>query len=124
MIAEVSVHSKVLIIQNSLAIYTKSITVLIHTIIYKKILPMNTSSLLRLSSFLQSISTDELPALLEDLLTPSEINEITERIELLRQLKTGKTQREIASEMGISVTTVSRGNRVLQHGKGIIKKYV
>lgn len=82
------------------------------------------SSLARITTLLKHIPTNELSDLLEDLLTPSEICEIAERIELLAQLKAGKTQRDIAHDMGISVTTVSRWNRVLQYGKGIIRKYV
>jgi len=76
------------------------------------------------ADFLRKIVTDDMEAVLEDLLTPSEIGEIAERIQLLTQLKAGKTQRDIASDMGISVTTVSRGNRVLQYGKWVIGKYV
>ncbi len=63
-------------------------------------------------------------AVLEDIMTPQEIVELGERIELLKRLQFWQTQREIASEMSISVTTVSRGSRVLQFGKQIIKKYL
>jgi uncharacterized protein YerC len=66
------------------------------------------SSLKRLMLFIQKIPADQLGDVLEDLLTPQEIVELGERIELLHQLSQGKTQRDIASEMGISVTTVSR----------------
>jgi len=37
--------------------------------------------------------------LIEDLFTASEIVEMGERIALLKQLKEGKTQREIASDL-------------------------
>jgi uncharacterized protein YerC len=47
-------------------------------------------------------------SVLDDLLTPQEISELAERIELLKQLQQDKTQREIAEDMGISVTTVNR----------------
>ena len=61
---------------------------------------------------------------LEDLLTPSEITDIADRITVFQLLKAWKSQREIAEKLGISVTTVSRGNRVLQYGKGNISKYL
>jgi Trp operon repressor len=61
---------------------------------------------------------------LNDLMTPQEMMELVERIHLFRQLKDGKTQRAIAEDMGISVTTVNRGSRVLQFGTGMIKDYV
>jgi TrpR family trp operon transcriptional repressor len=58
------------------------------------------------------------------LFTPAEIVEIGERIALLKQLKQGKTQRDIAADLGISVTTVSRGSRVLKYGRDMIHKYI
>jgi Trp operon repressor len=61
---------------------------------------------------------------LEDLLTPSEITDIADRITILQMLKVGKSQRDIAETLGVSVTTVSRGNRVLQYGKGNVDKYL
>ena len=83
-----------------------------------------TDPLTRLVWLLQKIPADQLHDVLQDLMTPQEISELAERIELLHQLKQGKTQREIASDMGISVTTVSRGNRVLKYGKWVIGEYV
>jgi len=56
--------------------------------------------------------------LLDDLLTPQELTEMAERINIIRLLKQGKTQREIAVELGISVTTVNRGARMLKYGTG------
>ena len=61
---------------------------------------------------------------LEELLTPGELTDIADRITILQMLQTGKTQREIATSLGISITTVSRGNRVLQYGGWNIKKYL
>jgi Trp operon repressor len=45
---------------------------------------------------------------LSDLLTPQEVVELADRINIFKALKQGKTQREIAQELGISVTTVNR----------------
>ena len=55
---------------------------------------------------------------LEDLLTPAEIQAVTERWAIVRALSAGKTQREVALALDVSVTTVTRGNRQLQHGAG------
>ena len=55
---------------------------------------------------------------LEDLLTPAEIQAVTERWAIVRALAAGKTQREVALSLDVSVTTVTRGNRQLQHGAG------
>jgi len=61
---------------------------------------------------------------LEDLLTPWEIISIAERINILKLLKKGKSQRDIAEKLWISVTTVTRWNRVLQYEGKAIKKYI
>ncbi len=61
---------------------------------------------------------------LADLLTPSEITDVADRIKILKMLKKWTPQRKIAEELWISVTTVTRGNRVLKYeGKGI-EKYI
>lgn len=77
-----------------------------------------------LAQFLSGISTNDMISVIDDILTPQEVVEISERIELLRQLNQWKTQREIAADMGISVTTVNRGARILNYGTGITNKYI
>ncbi len=81
-------------------------------------------NLSRVSQFLTAIHSDDMTSVLEDVMTPQEIVELGERLQLLKRLQSWQTQREIAREMGVSVTTVSRGSRVLQFGKQIIKKYL
>lgn len=61
---------------------------------------------------------------LEDILTPAEIVTIAERIEILRQLKAGISQREVAEKLGVSITTVTRGNRILKYENPTIDKYI
>lgn len=60
---------------------------------------------------------DDLDGFLEDILSPQEIETIDERIKVLHALVAGKTQREIAEELELSITTVSRGSRILQYGR-------
>lgn len=92
------------------------------TVVIRMNLP---ESLKLLSDTLWKIKEKEVLKLwLEDLLTPSELVEIAERINIIRSLKDWKTQRVIADDLGISVTTVSRGSRVLKYGKGVIENYV
>lgn len=81
-------------------------------------------SLHLLSDILWRISQEDMEWVVEDLFTPNEIIGLAERIVLLKSLKEGKTQREVATELGISVTTVSRGARVLKYGRGKVEKYV
>lgn len=51
---------------------------------------------------------------LEDILTPKEIIEIKERIEIIKLLKKKIPQREIAEKLWVSITTVNRGSRILK----------
>ena len=82
------------------------------------------ASLDELSSFLTRISKKDMALVLDDLCAPQEVVELTERIHLLYKLKQGKTQRVIAEELWISVTTVTRGSRILKYGTGVIEKYI
>ena len=82
-------------------------------------------SLKLITDTLWQINTiEDLSGVLTDLLTPAEITEIADRIRLLKMLQEGKTQRAIAEELAISVTTVSRGNRILQYEDNTISKYL
>ena len=60
---------------------------------------------------------DDLDGFLEDMLTPQEIEALDERIKIMHALVAGKTQRQIAEELELSITTVSRGSRILQYGR-------
>jgi TrpR family trp operon transcriptional repressor len=62
--------------------------------------------------------TDVARRLLHDLLTPNELVAIGERWAIVKRLDEGKSQRMIRDEIGVSVTTVSRGNRQLKYGTG------
>lgn len=82
-------------------------------------------SLKLITDTLWRIKTQEdLSGVLSDLLTPAEVIEIADRIRLLQMLRSGKTQRAIAEELGISVTTVSRGNRIIQYEANTISQYL
>lgn len=70
-------------------------------------------------NIIQEISRhkDDLDGFLEDMMTPQEIEALDERIKIMHALAAGKTQREIAEELALSITTVSRGSRILQYGR-------
>lgn len=59
----------------------------------------------------------DLDGFMEDILSPQEIETIDERIKIMHALVAGKTQRAIAEELELSITTVSRGSRILQYGR-------
>jgi TrpR-related protein YerC/YecD len=63
-------------------------------------------------------SPTELAQLLEDWLTPRELEELELRIDIARRLYLGQTYEAIQQETGASSTTISRVRRCLFHGAG------
>ena len=64
----------------------------------------------------------EAEKVLEDLLTPQELEVIAERLQIVKLLLKGATQREVAAELGVSISKVTRGAHVLQYGTGALNK--
>ncbi len=84
-----------------------------------------TESLELLTALLSKVKDDnDLSDILEDILTPSEIVEIWDRIQVIQMLKNWISQREIASKLWISITTVSRWSRLLNFERKAIQNYV
>lgn len=54
---------------------------------------------------------------LEGLMTPAELHAISQRLQIIRLLKAGLSQREVAKRLGVGIATVTRGSRALQAGK-------
>ena len=53
---------------------------------------------------------------LEGILTPKEMLEIPMRLQIVRMLKQGTPQHEIAEKLHIGIATVTRGSKELQKG--------
>ncbi|QQS43356.1 helix-turn-helix domain-containing protein [Candidatus Roizmanbacteria bacterium] len=71
-----------------------------------------------LISILLSIKTEkEMREFLLGLLTPKEIEELPKRIQIVKMLKRGVPQHEIAQKLGVGVATVTRGSKEVQRGK-------
>jgi TrpR family trp operon transcriptional repressor len=73
------------------------------------------------SDFIDLIYSIRDKKLLEDFLlgvtTPSERKEFVQRIEIVRQLLSGKPQHDIARELGVGVATVTRASKELSQGR-------
>lgn len=80
------------------------------------------SELLQLLCQIDNQST--MSDVLSNLLTPQEREELGVRLRVFRALLSGKTQRAIANELGVSIATVTRGSRELQYGKPGIRKLI
>ncbi len=70
-----------------------------------------------LEALLKQKSKVGLSRFLSGLLSPSELQELAKRLEIVRLLKQGLPQREIASRLGVGIATVTRGSRELKDGK-------
>jgi TrpR-related protein YerC/YecD len=51
-----------------------------------------------------------------DLMTPQEIDNFADRLEVARQLDFGKSQRKVAEDTKVALVTVTRVNRFLKNG--------
>ncbi len=67
-------------------------------------------------------SSGRISDFLDSLLTPAEKKDIEKRWKLVKMLHEGKTQRKIASELGISLCKITRGARELKKEGSIFKK--
>ena len=72
----------------------------------------NTQTLIE---YLLAVQTpQDMEAALKALLTPAELSEITNRLQIFKLLETGESQRRIAEKLGVGIATVSRGARALK----------
>lgn len=70
-----------------------------------------------LTVLLKIKSKDELENFLEGILTPKELEEIPMRLQIVKMLKSGIPQHEIAEKLRIGIATVTRGSKEIQRGK-------
>jgi len=63
---------------------------------------------------------------LVDILTPAEFEALALRWQIVKKLNKGETHRSVAGDLGLGVSTVTRGSRELRNKKGgfhlILKK--
>lgn len=78
-----------------------------------------TPKLKQLARALLSLHTeDEMLAFLRDVATLEELGELSNRWDIVLQLKNGKNYRDIAVNTGMSTTTITRIAHWLNHGEG------
>ena len=59
-----------------------------------------------------------------EILTESEVETLSKRWRIVKLLMQGKTQREIAKELNVSLCNVTRGSRILKNQNSAVKKYL
>lgn len=76
------------------------------------------------SLFLKLESEEDCRALLDDLCTYKEVEQMAQRAYAAKLFLEGKTYSEIIAETDISSTTLSRISRAITHGTGAYKKFI
>ncbi len=67
---------------------------------------------------LLSIKTDkEMQEFLKGIFTPQELEEIPTRLQIVKKLKQGIPQHQIAKELNVGVATVTRGSKEIKKGR-------
>ena len=61
-------------------------------------------------------TVEECRCFFEDICTINEIHDMSQRLEVARQLDAGKVYNVVAKETGASTATISRVNKCLYHG--------
>lgn len=70
-----------------------------------------------ISILLKIKNKEEMENFLNGLLTPKEIEELPTRIQIVKMLKSGSSQHEVARKLGVGVATVTRGSKEIQMGR-------
>jgi TrpR family trp operon transcriptional repressor len=73
-----------------------------------------------ISVFAQTSSYDDMQKLFEELFTQREKYDFALRWRLMKDLYIGKTQREIANDLGISLCKITRGSKILKEPQSLM----
>jgi TrpR family trp operon transcriptional repressor len=72
--------------------------------------------------FSRTTDRKQMEVLFQEIFTPNEIDTLTLRWQLLKDLYEGKTQRKIAAEHKISLCKITRGSKLLKAKGSYLKK--
>ena len=79
---------------------------------------LNQKKVTKLATVITSLDTiPELVDFLLGIFTPQEIDELDKRLEIVKLLRLGENQRDIAKKLGVGIATVTRGSKELQKGR-------
>ena len=62
--------------------------------------------------------------LLDEIMTPAEIQDLVLRWKLMRRILDGASQRAIALELGISLCKITRGAKILKHTDSLCYRFL
>ena len=75
-------------------------------------------------TFLACKTAEDVEALLEDLCTYTEVEQMAQRVKAAQLLQEGKTYSEVIAATNISSATLSRVSRCVRYGSGAYEKFV
>lgn len=81
-------------------------------------------SIEELSALLSKMSQKEINNFLHEILTDSEISDLSKRWRILKLLDRNFTQRDVAKELGVSLCKVTRGAKILKNSNAITRKMI
>lgn len=70
-----------------------------------------------LDAFLNIKSRSEMLDFLKGILTPTELDQLSTRLQIIKMLKNGMNQENIAKSLNVGIATVTRGSRELKMGR-------
>lgn len=79
---------------------------------------LNKDIQLVISSFFKVKTKKNLTLLVEDLFSPEETLDLAQRLKIAKLILDGKTYEEIAEEISVSTSTISKIGQVIKFGKG------
>ena len=71
---------------------------------------------------LRNFNQHEYEQLLKVFLTPTEIDAIFQRLQIMDMICKGIAQREISEKLGVGIATVTRGSRMLQENADLLQQ--
>lgn len=81
-------------------------------------------SIEELSVLLSKMTQKEINNFLHEILTDSEISDLSKRWRILKLLDRNFTQRDVAKELGVSLCKVTRGAKILKNSNAITRKMI
>lgn len=70
-----------------------------------------------IETFLKIKSAEEMLDFLKGILTPNELDQLSTRLQIVKLLKKGIPQHQIAERLKVGIATVTRGSRELKLGR-------
>jgi TrpR family trp operon transcriptional repressor len=59
---------------------------------------------------------------IREIFTPSEVEDISKRWQVMEMLRRGHSQRDIATRLGVSLCKITRGSKVLRSGGSVSRR--